>query len=71
MSQGGYNIKGAPAYHLHVDTLINVYHKEEVISSACAIELYLNRQSCSTYFFVQGFWWRSNVNGKPLPNDMY
>ena len=56
MSQGGYNIKGAPAYHLHVDTLINVYHKEEVISSACAIELYLNRQSCSTYFFVQGFW---------------
>ena len=48
--------KGSLTYYLHVDTLINVYHKEEVISSACATEQYLNRQSCSTCFFVQDFW---------------
>jgi hypothetical protein len=38
MSQEGHNIKGSLVYYLHVDTLINVYHKEEVISSACATE---------------------------------
>ena len=56
MSQGRYKIKGLLAYYLHIDTLINVYHKEEVTSSACATEQCLNRQSCSTCFFVQGFW---------------
>ena len=55
-SQGRYNIKSSLEYYLHVDTLINVYHREEVISSACATEQDLNRQLRSTCFFVQGFW---------------
>lgn len=44
-----------------------MYHKEEVVSSACASEQDLNRQSCSICSFVQGFLSHSNVNEKPLP----
>lgn len=46
-----------------------MYHKEEVVSSACASEWDLNRRSCSTCFFVQGFLLHSNVNEKLLPID--